>query len=428
MNWLVKGARLVSPADDLDSQQDLLVIDGRIAQIGSDVASSGARLIKADGLLLLPGLVDLHTHLCEPGAEERETVESGSQAAARGGYTRVLMMPDTHPALDTPSAVAQALAHGAQKGCVRVLVAGALSTGLAGETMPEFAAMAEAGAQAFVQPDGPITNAALFRRTLQYLKGMVPLVGVQPHDPALVMDGLMHEGTASTLCGLKGIPAVAEETALARDLLLAAETGCPVHFFRISTANSVRLMAQAKAAGIPVSCDVSAHHLVLTDEALESFDPACKLLPPLRSVDHVEALVEGLAKGIIDCVSSDHTPWTAEEADVEITRAPWGAVALETTLALLYTHLVSTGRVSLSRLVQVLSTRPAELLGLADGAGTLRPGTAADFTLVDPKKELVVTAANLVSKGKNTPLLGQRLRGWPIATFVNGILAWGDAQ
>lgn len=426
MNWLVKGARLVSPADDLDVQLDLLVIDGRIAQIGRDIDNSGARVVHANDLLLLPGLVDLHTHLCEPGSEERETLASGSLAAARGGYTTVLMMPDTHPPLDTAPAVAQALVQGAKRGHVRILVAGALTAGLAGEAMPEYAAMAEAGALAFVQPDGPIPNAALCRRTLQYVKGMVPLVGVQPHDPALLMDGLMHEGLASTCYGLKGIPAVAEETALARDLLLAHDTGCPVHFFRISTATSVRLIAQAKAAGVPVSCDVSPHHLVLTDEALESFNPACKLLPPLRSLNHVEALIDGLAEGVIDCISTDHTPWTAEEADVEITQAPWGAVALETTLALLYTRLVLTGCLGITRLVQALSTRPAELLGLGDGTGTLRPGTAADFTLVDPHKELVVSADHLISKSKHTPLLGHRLRGWPVATFVNGVLVWGD--
>ena len=221
---------------------------------------------------------------------------------------------------------------------------------------------------------------------------------------------------------------MAEEAALARDLLLAADTDCPVHFFCISTANSVRFVAQAKAAGAQVSCDVSPYHLVLSDEALADFNTACKLQPPLRSADHVDALVDGLAQGTIDCVSTDHTPWTAEESDVEFTQAPWGATALEITLPLLYTRLVSTGRLSLTRLVEVLSTRPAELLGLTDGAGTLRLGSPADFTLIDPEKERMVSKMDLISKGKNTPLLGQCLRGWPVATFVNSKSVWEDVR
>jgi len=428
VNWLIKGAHVVSPADDLNRKLDLLVINGRIAEIGTEIDHPDARLVEAGGLLLLPGLIDLHTHLCEPGAEERENIESGSLAAARGGYTTILMMPDTDPPLDTAPAVAQALNYGAKKGHVRILVSGALSIGLRGEAMPEFAALAEAGAQAFVQPDGSIGDAALFRRMLQYVKGMVPLIGVQPHDASLVVDGLMHEGVASTLYGLRGIPTVAEETALVRDLLLAADTNCPVHFYRISTADSVRFVARAKAAGIPVSCDVSPYHLVLTDEALANFDTTCKLQPPLRSADHVDVLVSGLAEGIIDCVSTDHTPWTDEEKDVEFAQAPWGATALETTLPLLYTKLVSVGRLSLTRLVEALSTRPAELLGLRDGAGTLRLGSPADFTLVDPETERVVSASDLISKSKNTPLLGQRLHGWPVATFVGGRLVWEDVR
>lgn len=241
-------------------------------------------------------------------------------------------------------------------------------------------------------------------------------------------DGLMHEGVAATIYGIKGIPAVAEEVAVARDLLLAAETGCPLHLSRISTAKSLQLVTQAKAAGVRVTCDVGPHHLVLTDACLETYDPTCKLMPPLRPAADVRALVAGLASGAIDCVATDHTPFAAEEKDVEFALAPWGAVGLETTLPLLFTHLVVPGDISMSQLVRALSVQPACLLGLGDDAGTLAPGKPADFVLMDPALERLVEPKALASRGKNTPLAGRALRGWPVATFVGGHCVWRDGR
>ncbi len=427
MSLLVKGGRVVDPANGLDGPADLRIAAGRIAEIGLQLPpAEGEEVLAAEGLLVLPGLVDLHAHLGEPGREERETIRSGSLAAARGGFTTVLMMPDTDPPLDTPLAMAAVRAAAGRTGVVKVLVAAALTKGLAGKEMPELAELAAAGAAALVQPDEPVASLNLLRRTLQYSRGLVPFIAIQPHDADLAGEGLMHEGLDATVLGMRGIPALAEEVAVAAAIMIAQETGCPLHLSRISTAGAVRLVAAGKADGAPITCDVSPHHLTLTAAAFNTYDPACKLWPPLRPAADVDALVQGLADGVVDCIATDHTPLTAEEKDVELNQAPWGAIGLETAFAQLYTALVSNGRLSCGQLVAALTCRPAALLGLP-AAGALTPGYPADFTLVDPAAKLAVAVERLLSRSKNTPLLGRTLQGWPVATFVDGRRVWPQA-
>lgn len=430
MHWLIKGARVVCPTQQIDAQMDLLAQNGQITALGHNLPADGARVVDADGLLLTPGFVDLHTHLGDPNREDRETLESGAAAAAKGGFTTVLMMPDTEPPLDNALTVAQAVARGRQAD-VHVLVAAALTKGLAGNDMTEFHALKAAGAAVFIQPDGTVGNSGLLRRSLQYGRGVVPFIAEQPRDSSLIDDGLMHEGDNSTYLGIKGIPALAEVVTVSRDLLLAEETGSPIHLSLISSAAAVKMIADAKARGVPVTCDVSPQHLVYTDAALENYDVNYKLMPPLRTVADREALRQGVLDGTIDCIVTNHTPLTPEEKDVEFSLAPYGALGLETAFALLYTHWLHDEPEHLATVIAALSSRPARLLLQPAITGDLLPGNPADFVLIDLQRSKTVTAGELASMSKNSTELNATLQGWPAATFVagkpvyaSGELAW----
>lgn len=423
MSLLVKGGHIIDPANGIDHKMDMLVSEGRIARLETNIISQeGDQVIDADGMLVLPGLVDIHAHFGEPGREDRETISTGTLAAARGGFTTVLMMPDTQPPLDAPALVTQVLSMAEKQGHIRVRVAGALTKELAGNEMTEMSALMQAGATFLAQPDGPVLHFALLRNILRYARNLVPFIAIQPHDLSLT-NGIMHEGVDSTTLGMPGIPASAEELAVAAAIILARETNCRLHLSRLSTAQSIALVAAAKNEGVPISCDVSAHHLTLTAKAFATYDPSCKLLPPLRTADDVAALIQAVASGVVDCIATDHTPLTQEENDVELSQAPYGASGIETAFAQLYTGLVLTGKLSISQLVAALTIRPAQLLGLMQ-TGALTCGLPADFTLVDPQAQITVDPANLISLGKNTPLTGRKLTGWPVATFVGGELAW----
>jgi dihydroorotase len=427
MRWLVKGARVICPTQQIDAQMDLLVQDGKINALGYNLPADDAQLINAEGLLLAPGFVDLHAHLGDPSREDRETMESGAATAAKGGFTTIVMMPDTEPPLDNAPAVAQAVARGNQT-TVRVLVAAALTKGLAGNDMTEFHTLKAAGAAFFCQPDSTVRNSGLLRRTLQYGQGIGPFIAEQPHDSNLIDDGMMHEGANATYFGIKGMPALAEEVIVARDLLLAAETCSPIHLSLISSAASVQMIAEAKARGVPVTCDVSAQHLVYTDAALESYDPNYKLLPPLRTEEDRQALRLGVLNGTIDCIVTNHTPLTPEEKDVEFTLAPYGALGLETAFALLFTHWVQNESKYLAQVIAALSAHPARLLRQPAVTGHLVPGSPADFVLIDEKLSRTVRSADLASVSKNCSELNATLHGWPVATFVAGkpVYAVGD--
>ncbi|HHW08945.1 MAG TPA: dihydroorotase [Firmicutes bacterium] len=431
MSLLIKGGRVVDPAAGLDGYFDILVEEDLIAGImapGSEPVAAD-EVYEAGGRLVLPGLVDLHVHFGEPGREERETIKSGTMAAARGGFTTVLMMPDTEPPLDDPAVLAQALDIASRKSAIRVLAAGALSKELAGREMTELAGLVAAGATGLVEPDRLPANKALLRRILQYAAPLGAFIAVHPVEYDLLGSGVMHEGAQSTAFGIPGIPAAAEEVAVAACLLLIAATGTPLHLSGISTAGSVRLIARAKEDGLPVTCDTSPYHLVLTDEYMSGYEASGKLLPPLRPPEDVAALVAGLTDGTIDCVATNHTPYPPEEKDIELDKAPFGAVALEVAWPLLYHHLVREGRLSLRRLVEAMSAKPAALLGLAGkGTGTLRLGGPADLVIVNPEAQKVVQPESFCSKGRSTPVSGRLLSGWPEATVAGGRLVWRESR
>jgi dihydroorotase len=426
---LIAGGRLVDPSQGIDGPCDLLIEDGRVAAVrrrdGSAGAAGaedleGAEILDAAGLVVAPGLIDMHVHLREPGQEYKETVATGTLAAAAGGFTAVACMANTDPVNDNRSVTEHILAEARRHGHARVHPIGAVSKRLAGEELAEIGEMARAGAVAISDDGRPVMNAELMRRALLYAQHFGMPVIQHAEDLHLSAAGVMHEGEWSTRLGLAGIPGSAEDVMVARDLLLAEDTGGRYHVAHLSTARSLELVRQARRRGLAATCEVTPHHLVLTDEevARTVFSTQCKMKPPLRSERDRQALLGGLADGTVDAIASDHAPHHADEKDVEFDLAPFGILGLETTLGLCLDRLVRPGLITLSRLVELLATGPARVLGLA--AGSLRPGSVADVTLFDPEGEVTVAAAAFLSRSRNTPFDGWTLRGRPVATLLAG--------
>ena len=431
---LIRGGRVLDPANGVDlARGSVRVRDGRIAAVGADLPANGARVIDAEGLLVCPGFVDLHSHLREPGFEYKETIASGTLAAARGGFTTVCAMPNTEPPLDSKAAVDFVLGRAAAEGVVRVLPIGCVTKGRAGKALAELAELAAAGCVGFSDDGSPVGDAAIMRRALEYAKIVDLPVIDHCEDPALA-GGVMHEGWVSTRLGLRGIPAASEESAIARDLALAAQTGAHVHIAHISTAGGVALVRAARGAGLRVSAEVTPHHLALDHETVMgpsrgsgrglAYDTSAKMYPPLRRAEDVEACVAGLANGTIDAVATDHAPHAVQEKLCEFDAAAFGMVGLETAFGL-GLRAVATGALSLERLIEALTIGPVRALHLdrrLPGLGTLTVGAAADLVLLDPEREWTVDADALASKGKNTPLIGRTLRGRVVATLYGGEL------
>jgi dihydroorotase len=418
---LLQGGRLVDPSQGLDGRFDLLVEDGVVTRIDVRIGKpKGVPAVDASGLVVAPGLIDLHVHLREPGQEYKETVATGTMAAAAGGFTAVACMANTEPVNDNRSVTEHILAEARRHGWARVYPIGAVSKGLKGEELAEIGEMVRAGAVAVSDDGRPVMNAELMRRALLYAQHFGIPVVQHAEDLNLSGAGVMHEGEWSTRLGLPGIPGAAEDVMVARDLLLAADTAGRYHVAHLSTARSLRLVREARAAGLRVTCEVAPHHLILTDEEVgrSGFSTNTKMKPPLRSERDRDALLQGLADGSVDAIASDHAPHHADEKDVEFNLAPFGILGLETTLSLCLDRLVRRGVVTLSRLVELLSTGPARAFGLE--GGTLAPGSRADVTLFHPDREVTVAAATFRSKSRNTPFDGWRLRGRPVATFLAG--------
>ena len=435
---LIRGGRVLDPASGLDmASGDILIEDGRIAAVGPDLterASTGSartdlKVIDASGLVVCPGFVDLHTHLRDPGFEYKETIETGTRAAARGGFTTVCAMPNTEPAMDSKSVVDYVLGRAAEAGVVRVLPIGCVTKGRAGKQLAELGELAEAGCVAFSDDGAPVADAAVMRRALEYASTFDTPVVDHCEDPQLA-GGVMHEGWVSTRLGLQGIPAASEESAIARDLALAAQTGARLHIAHVSTAGGVELVRRAKAAGVRVTAEVTPHHLALTHEAVMhregesglAYDTNAKMYPPLRRPEDVAACIEGLRDGTIDAVATDHAPHAVQEKLCEFDAAAFGMSGLETAFALAMTA-VEIGALSLERLVEALTIGPVRALGLdrrVPGLGTLAVGASGDVVLLDPKREWLVDPEAFASKGKNTPLGGRRLRGQVVATAYAG--------
>ncbi|GAB3675021.1 dihydroorotase [Angustibacter aerolatus] len=401
---------------------DVRLADGLVAEVGTGLDAGGARVVDGDGLIALPGLVDLHTHLREPGREDAETVESGTRAAAVGGFTAVHAMANTDPVADTAGVVEQVWRLGREAGWVDVHPVGAVTVGLAGERLAELGAMADSAARVRVFSDDGhcVDDAVLMRRALEYVKAFDGVVAQHAQEPRLTAGAQMHEGEVSGVLGLTGWPAVAEEAIIARDVLLAEHVGSRLHVCHVSTAGSVEILRWAKGRGVDVTAEVTPHHLLLTDELVRSYDPRYKVNPPLRAASDVEALRLALADGTIDAVATDHAPHAAEDKDCEWQAAAMGMTGLETALSAVQEALVDTGLLDWAGVADRMSVRPARI-GRLDGHGRpLAVGEPANVTLVDPSARWQVDPAALQTASRNTPFRAREMHGRVVATFLRG--------
>ncbi|MEA2460219.1 MAG: dihydroorotase [Actinomycetota bacterium] len=422
MTTILTGGRVIDPSSGRDEILDVAIEDGVVTELAPNIRRSDADSLNVEGCVVSPGFVDMHTHLREPGREDEETIASASAAAAAGGFTAVCAMPNTDPVADNAAIVEKVWALGREAGLVEVIPAGALSKGLRGEKMADIGEMARSVARVrlFTDDGHGVQDSLFVRRVMEYLLAFDGIYAEHCEDAALAAGGQMHEGDRSASLGLRGVPAEAEELMAARDIALAKLTGCPLHLLHISTLGTVELVRRAKADGIAVTAEATPHHFSLTDAYLESFDPNGKVNPPLRAEADRVAIVAGLKDGTIDAIATDHAPHAIEEKDQEFEFAPPGLVGLETALALGITNLVDTGELTLTRLIELMSTAPARLLGLGD-QGRIGSGSAANVTVFDPSEGWVVEPAAFNSHGRNTPFAGARLNGKVRHTFFRGV-------
>lgn len=425
MRLLIQGCRVVDPASGLDRTADILIREGRITQIAPQLSVPDTRVIRADGLVAAPGLVDLHVHLREPGFEEKETVATGCAAAARGGVTTLVAMPNTKPAADCPEMIRMVMEKAAPTG-IHVYPAGAVTVGQKGEALTDFAALHAAGAPAFTDDGVPIQNLALLRRAMQTAKTLDLPVLDHCEDRDLVKNYAVNEGAVSRQLGLPGRPAIAEELQVMRDAMLAEETGAHVHICHISTGRAVEIVRQAKARGVSISCETCPQYFTLTEEEILRQGAMARVNPPLRTPADRQAILDGLADGTIDAIVTDHAPHCQWEKDKPLPDAPSGMVGLETSLALALTALYHTGLLSLSRVVALMSASPAALLGL--NAGRIAPGDRADLVLFDPEESWTIDREKFASRGRNTPFHGVTVRGKVKYTISQGTVIYQDQE
>lgn len=418
MKLLIKGGRIIDPSQQSDRIADLVIEDGRVKSIGDDLSREGAELFDATGLVVAPGFIDLHVHLREPGEEYKETIASGAAAAVAGGFTSICAMPNTNPVNDNASVTRFIIDKAREAELARVYPVGAITRGSAGQELAEMAEMKQAGAVAVSDDGRPVMNGQVIRHAMEYARDHRLVVVDHAQDLNLSAGGVMNEGRYSTLLGIKGISAAAEESHVARDIMLAQLTGARVHIAHVSTKGSVELIRRAKGQGIPITCEVTPHHLALTDAAVLGFDTNTKMNPPLRSEEDRIALIEGARDGTIDAIATDHAPHHADEKMLDYDHAPFGVIGLETAFGVAMSVLYHTGGLSLSRIVEMLTTGPSRAFSLP--GGSLKEGASADITIFDPDREWTVDLGRFKSKSRNTPFVGWKLRGEVIATFVAG--------
>jgi dihydroorotase len=425
---VIRGSRVVDPASGTDDVLDVVLEDGRISAVEARAeAPARASTIDADGLVLAPGLVDLHTHLREPGREDVETIETGCRAAAVGGFTALAPMANTDPVADTAAVIEEVRALAARAGICDVFPVGAITKGRSGEEMAAIGEMAAAGVRIFSDDGASVPSARVLRNALTYANAFDIVIAEHCEEPSLVEGAQMHEGYHASTLGLVGAPAEAEEIVVFRDLALARLTGARLHLQHLSAAGSVELVRRAKAAGLRVTAEVTPHHLAFTDEHLVGYDTNFKVRPPLRSSEDRDVLRAAVADGTIDAVATDHAPHAVEEKEAEFDASPPGTIGLETALAAILTHLVEPETLSLSRAIEAMSTAPARILGASAHGGPIQAGGSANIVLFDPAAEWTVEAP-FTSKSRNSMFLGQRLRGRVVHTILHGELVVADGK
>ena len=419
---IIKNGRVIDPATRREEIADVLIEGFHIQAVEPNIEAEDARVYDASGKIVAPGFIDLHVHLREPGLTHAETIETGARAAAAGGFTRVCCMPNTQPVNDSATVTGYILEKARQSAVVKVHPIGAITQGSKGEELAPIGTLKEAGVVAISDDGMPVMNARVMRRAMELARSFGLTVVQHCEDLHLSSGGDMHEGVASCRWGLRGIPGCSEDVMVARDLILTEVTGARYHVAHLSTKNSLRMVAFAKSRGLPVTCEVTPHHLALTDEEAVPYDSNFKMKPPLRGREDVEALLEGVADGTVDAIATDHAPHTGYQKMQEFERCPFGVIGLETAVAVVFDRLLHPGRISMMRLVELFTTGPARVFGLA--AGRLTPGEAADITILDPELEWTYDVNRSCSKSKNSPFHGRRFRGAAVATFVDGQLVW----
>ena len=426
---LFRGVRLVDPASEHDGVTDVMVEDETISAVGAGLdAPARTETIDGEGLVMAPGLVDLHAHLREPGFEHKETVETGSRAAAVGGYTAICAMPNTDPVTDTVAVVMEVQTLAEKAGLCDVAPAAAITRGLEGESLTDIGELAEAGVRLFTDDHNCVQSSRVMRLALEYAKAFDVVISQHAQDANLTEGWQMHEGHYSAMLGLTGAPSAAEAIIVARDLDLAALTGGRLHVTHLSAARSVELVAQGKERGLRVSADVTPHHLAMLDEDLVTYDTSRKMNPPLRSAEDRDGLRRGIASGTLDAVATDHAPHAAEDKEQEFDQAPPGTTGLETALAVVFTELVEPGRLSLLRAIEAMSTHPARILGLEEHGGPIVPGRAANLVVFDPAAAWTVGERPWASMARNSAFTGRRLRGRVVHTLRRGEFMVRDGE
>ncbi|MBX7053901.1 MAG: dihydroorotase [Pyrinomonadaceae bacterium] len=425
MKLLIANGHLIDPAAQENTGMSVLIEDGKVTgwiRPGEGVPE-GCEVFDASGMLVAPGFIDMHVHLREPGQEHKETIASGCAAAVAGGWTSVCPMPNTNPVNDNAAITRYMIEQAERAGLANVFPIGAITKSSDGSELAEMGEMKAAGAVAVSDDGRPVPNAGMMRRAMQYARDFDLPVIDHCEDKSLSSGGVMHEGRVSLLLGLKGMPALAEDIDAIRDIILARDTGAHIHIAHVSTRGAVEAVRRAKSEGISVTCEVAPHHFTLTDRAVEGYDTNTKMAPPLRSAEHLEAILEGIKDGTIDAIATDHAPHHADEKALEYDRAPFGITGLETGLGLAFNELVHKGLIGLVRLVELCSTNPARIFKLI-GRGTLVPGSHADITIIDPDLKWRYTNAGSLSKSRNSPFDGWDFTGAAVATIVGGRIVY----
>lgn len=425
MKLLIANGHLIDPARQENTGMNVLIEDGEVSGWlrHNDPVPEGAEVFDASGMLVAPGFIDLHVHLREPGQEHKETIASGAAAAVAGGWTSVCPMPNTNPINDNAAITRYMIEQAEHAGLANIFPIGAITKSSDGKELAEMGEMKAAGAVAVSDDGRPVPNAGMMRRAMEYAKDFDLPVIDHCEDKSLSSGGVMHEGRISLQLGLKGMPALAEEIDAVRDILLAKETGAHIHIAHVSTKGALEAVRRAKSEGINVTCEVTPHHFTLTDKAVEGYDTNTKMAPPLRSQEHLEAILEGIKDGTIDAIATDHAPHHSDEKALEYDRAPMGIIGLETAIGLAFNELVHKGIIDLQKLVELCSTNPAKIFKLKD-RGTLKPGSIADVTILDPELSWTYLNSESRSKSKNSPFDGWKFTGGVVATIVGGKIVY----